>query len=261
MAKHVLGLGSTASLIRELVNNPFVAQACGVAVVPHEATFSRFFKRLAHRDVLPLVKDVSRALLRRHQVTLPAFGERVALDATVMKGWANGGKHPYSDTAAGWAVKSNTHGKKEYTYGWKLHLLVDAESELPISVSVSAGNVHDSQRASNVLREARNAYQAFKPAFVMADSGYSSKGLSDLIRRQYRAKPIIMPNKQHKRNVERTDITPEWKALYSQRQSVERAFSRLKGQRSLNRITTRGRMKVTLHCYLALIAMQATART
>lgn len=48
-----------------------------------------------------------------------------------------------------------------------------------------------------------------------------------------------------------------WKALYKQGQAVERAFSRLKGQRSLNNITVRRRMKVELHCYLALIAMQA----
>ena len=43
-----------------------------------------------------------------------------------------------------------------------------------------------------------------------------------------------------------------------QRQAVERAFSRLKGQRSLNRITVRRRRKVTVHCYLSLIAMQAS---
>ncbi len=51
--------------------------------------------------------------------------------------------------------------------------------------------------------------------------------------------------------------TPEGKALAKQRQAVERCFSRLKGQRSLNHITTRGLRKVTLHCYLALLATQA----
>ncbi len=54
---------------------------------------------------------------------------------------------------------------------------------------------------------------------------------------------------------------PEWKALYSQRQAVERCFSRLKGLRSLNNITLQGRAKVTVHCYLSLIVMQAIAAT
>ena len=49
------------------------------------------------------------------------------------------------------------------------------------------------------------------------------------------------------------------KRLYKQREAVERSFSRLKGQRSLNNITVRRKQKVTLHCYLALIAMQASA--
>ena len=49
----------------------------------------------------------------------------------------------------------------------------------------------------------------------------------------------------------------EWKALYAQRQAVERCFPRLKGLPSLNNITLQGKAKVTAHCYLALIAMQA----
>ena len=50
---------------------------------------------------------------------------------------------------------------------------------------------------------------------------------------------------------------PGWKALYAQRQAVERVFSRLKGQRSLNNITVRGQRKVTVHCYLSLIVLQS----
>jgi hypothetical protein len=52
---------------------------------------------------------------------------------------------------------------------------------------------------------------------------------------------------------------PEWKALYSQRQAVERCFSRLKGLRSLNNITLQRLPKVTVHIYLSLIVMQALA--
>ncbi len=44
--------------------------------------------------------------------------------------------------------------------------------------------------------------------------------------------------------------------LYKQRQAVECAFSRLKGQRSLNHIRVRGLKKVTAHCYMSVIAMQ-----
>ena len=47
-----------------------------------------------------------------------------------------------------------------------------------------------------------------------------------------------------------------WSALYKQRQAVERAFPRLKGQRSLNHIRVRGLRSFTEHRYLSVIAMQ-----
>ena len=138
-----------------------------------------------------------------------------------------------------------------------------AESELPIAANVSAGNVHDVKRASNALSEARFT-GGFHPQFILADAGYSALALHRLIRRQYWATPVIDLNRQHKRLLEHVGDffrSPAWKAVYKQRQAVERAFSRLKGQRALNHITVRRRRKVTAHCYLSLIAMQASLGT
>ena len=259
--KYALGLPSTAAMMRTLHNNPFIAEACGIPSpdkIPDPSTFSRFFTRLA--KYLPRVKDVSRALTRKHYETLPGFGERVALDSTSLKAWSNGGKPKKADPQAGWSIKMGTQGIKELVYGWKLHLLVDCEYELPISAHISPGNVYDSQRASNVLREARFTTGKFHPSYVMADAGYSSRAFLSLINRQYRATPIVQLNKGHKRLLAQYGVqnTLEGKTLLKQRQAVERAFSRLKGQRSLNRITVRRRRKVTTHCYFSLIAMQAT---
>ena len=263
VAKYALGLPSTVAMVRTLTNNPFVAEACGVSWpngIPSEATFSRFYRRLASQRVLPRLKDVSRALVRECYASLPGFGRLVALDSTTLKGWSNGGKIPKADRHAGWSVKLGTQGVKEAVYGWKCHLLVDAEYELPIAANISAGNVHDQKRASNVLSEARFTYSKFRPRYLMADQGYSGAPLDHLIRRQYLATPIILQNRSHKKRKARAaqfESTPAFKALLKQRQSVERAFSRLKGQRSLNSITVRGRWKVTAHCYLSLIALQA----
>ena len=134
--KHALSLPSTAAMIRMLHNNPFVAEVCGIDspnAIPHEATFSRFFWKLSKH--LPRVKDVSRAMTRKHYATLSGFGERVALDSTTLKAWSNGGKTKKADPQAGWSIKMGTQGTKELTYGWKLHLLVDCEYELPIAAT------------------------------------------------------------------------------------------------------------------------------
>ena len=264
IAKHVLGLDSTEAMIRTLVNNPWVANACGIPWpndIPHKSTFSRFFARMAKRDMLSKVKDVFRRLVRQHYATLPGFGELVAIDSTSLKGWTNGGKTRKSDPEAGWSIKRGTQGAKEFTFGWKLHLLVDCESEMPIAANVSPGNVHDAKKATSVLREARFTQRTFRPRFFMADKGYSGRPLYRHIRQQYGAEPIIQVNPGHRKLMAQIGMwenTETWKTLYKQRQSVERAFSRLKGQRSLNNITVRRKQKVTLHCYLALITMQAS---
>lgn len=263
VAKYVLGLSSTRAMIRTLQNNPFIAEVCGITspnAIPHEATFSRFFARLAKARYLPLVKDVSRRLVRSRYADTPGFGQRVAIDSTTLKGWVNGGKSKPSDSEARWSVKKNTHGKNEFVLGWKLHIMLDCETEFPVSANVTPGNTSDVTRASHLLSEARFTTSKFHPRFVMADAGYSSRGLFALIKRQYRAEPIIQVNRSHTKLMLRSGIwenTVSWKALYGQRTAVERAFSRLKGQRSLNHIRVRGLRKVTAHCYLSLIAMQA----
>ncbi len=263
VAKYYLSLPSTDALIRTLVNNPWIAQACGIPWpdgIPHKSTFSRFFAKLTKRRYLTPLKYVFRSKIRQHYKTIPGFGRRVALDSTTLKAWSNGGKARKSDKEAGWSVKQNTHGKMQYTYGWKLHLLVDCESELPMAAIISPGNTSDVTKASNVLQQARVITSKFHPRYFMADAGYSSNDLFRLIVRQYRAEPIIQVNPTHKKLIAKHGIwenTVTWKALYSQRQAVERCFSRLKGQRSLNHITVRGHKKVTVHCYLSMIVMQA----
>jgi len=164
-----------------------------------------------------------------------------------------------SDPNAGWSVKKNTQGKTTYIFGYKAHLLVDCEYELPIAANISAGNILDGTRASDLLSEARWTYRKFRPKFVIADTGCSGKPFLRLIKRQYRAQPIISVNPTHKKLMAEFRAameTPEWKALYGQRQAVEHVNSRLKDKRALNDLTVRRLRKVTVHCYLSLIAMQ-----
>ncbi len=264
LMRYAMGLPSTAAMLRTLHDNPYAMRACGIYdpdQIPHESTFSRFIDRLTRRFKMPKLKDVSRSLVRRCYATIPGFGNRVALDGSVIKAWSNGSRPVKADPEAGFSIKTGSQGAKEITYGYKLHLMVDCETELPISANVSAGNVHDMVRATNVLSEARFTHSRFNPDFVMADAGYSGKDLFHLIRKNYSAQPIIRVNKGHKRlwarGKDRQQST-EFKALSKQRVAVERVFGRLKTQRALNMVSTRRLRKVTAHVYLSLIAHQAT---
>ena len=123
--------------------------------------------------------------------------------------------------------------------------LADTTWELPIAVDVTTGNVHDVNKATPLLRQARYTdSRLFKPDYVICDKGYSSKKLRNAIRRQYFATPIIDPNPAHKTAYAETEKTPEWKMLYGRRTAIERLNGRLKAHRRLDSVRTRGIKKV-----------------
>ena len=51
----------------------------------------------------------------------------------------------------------------------------------------------------------------------------------------------------------------EWKALYKQRQTIERTFKSLKESRRLERHYERGRRRVALHVLMSCLTYQATS--
>lgn len=280
VAYYYLGLNSVSDLIRLLHDNPFVAQACGLATpddIPSQPTFSRFGTKLAKHtgEFILAIKNVHRDLTRKLYETLPDFGKVVAIDSTDVKGWSNAIKRgkkgasgvrrqkprvgKVSDPDCGWCVKKNTEGTKKYVFGYKIHILADAKYELPMVVDISPGNMHDIRKASPLLRQARFVTGKFVPDYVLADAGYSSLPLWRLIKNQYRAEPIIDPNPTHKIIVARNEKTPEWKKIYSQRTSIERLNGRLKGFRKLNSVRVRGRFKVRIHAMMSIIVCQAQA--
>ena len=260
IAMTILGLPSFANLIRTLHNNPYIAIACGITSpegIPTKFAYSRFMRKLSQPKYVVMVKNISRALTRSLYDTLPDFGKSVAIHSTDLKAWSNGAKKPTSDQDAAWGVKLDTSGKKKYYFGYKLHFLADTQYELPIAANLTSACLSDVRVATRVLTQARYACSRFYPDYVICDAGYSSKKLRFIIKHQYRAEPIIKVNPTHKKAL--FPETKEWKATYNRRSSIERLFGRLKGYRRLNNITVRRLRKVTVHCFLSLIVVQAQA--
>jgi len=144
-------------------------------------------------------------------------------------------------------------------YGYKVHILADTETELPMAVDISPGNLHDIKKASSLLRQGRFITGKFVPDYVICDAGYSSWDLRRLIKNQYRAEPIIYPNPAHKRAVANTEMTAEWRVIFNRRTAIERLNGRLKGFRKLNDVRVRGRFRVRIHAMMSIIVCQEQA--
>ena len=126
-------------------------------------------------------------------------------------------------------------------------------------VDVTAGNVADVKQAGPVPKQARYTTSKFHPNYVIADAGYFSDALRQLIRRQYRPEPVIDPDPSHKRAFVRTRMTPEWKTVYNRRVAIERLNGRLKGRRKLDAVRVRGKLKVKVQATLSIVISKAKA--
>ena len=262
VAMAYLNVPSFAALIRLLQDNPDLRTACGITSiegVPSTFAYSRFMRKLARPRYERMVWHIFRDLTQQCYRTFPEFAKGVAIDSTDVKAWSNGRSKPISDPDAGWVIKPDTAGKRKFVWGYKIHVMSDVKYELPISVCITKGNTADVKMASPLLGQARGMGIKFNPDYVICDAGYSSEALRHSIKRQYRAEPIIKVNAAHTKAVKRWPETPEFRAAYDKRTSIERLFGRLKCHRRLNNITVRRIRKVKVHCLLPLIITQAQA--
>ncbi|MDY6911246.1 MAG: transposase, partial [Chloroflexota bacterium] len=76
----------------------------------------------------------------------------------------------YSDSDADWG-----HKTKEYVFfGYKVHLIVDARSQLPLDVIVTPGNEADSPYANPLFKGAKEKHSELKIDTNSMDAGYDA---------------------------------------------------------------------------------------
>jgi transposase len=107
---------------------------------------------------------------------------------------------------------------------------------LPIDFRITAGQVHDSTQAIDLL-------EGRKARCVMADKGYDSQQILDHIRAM--GAVAVIPSKANRKRQRKLN-----KTLYRERNRIERCFSRLKNFR---RFATRyEKLKSTFKALVAI---------
>ena len=195
IASYVLNVGTFTGLIRELHANPFLAYLCGITsreAIPSKYAYCRFLKKLvAHKE---LVLECMASLAGELGRALPGFGEIVAVDSTDIHAYSNGAKKPSSDPDASWSAKKGRNGQPRFWFGYKGHLMVDAEHEIPIWMHTTTAKRNDGREILPLLRDARDWLPGFHPQYVLADAGYDHKRVYEGIVEDFGAKPIIKMN-------------------------------------------------------------------
>jgi IS5 family transposase len=187
---------SMAEVVRLLKHSLEIRAVCGFSKdnMPSEDALGRMVKKLAgHEDML---EECFRGLVDRLRQLLPGFGHKLAVDSTDIEAYANGHRANPSDPDARWGAKGTETGARKRRdlyrwFGYKLHLVVDALYELPVSYEVTAANESDTRQMKVLLEKAVPSGTENRPEVVIADKGYDSQENYRLVIEGYGAAPII----------------------------------------------------------------------
>jgi transposase len=192
---------SDRKLANALRYNGRLCYLCGFNFLktPSHATFTYFRNRLG----ADMFYESLHQLIAQALVLKVIHGGDTAIDSTHLWAYSStDGKKAcgctgkcehglaYSDPDARWGKK-----RKDYLFfGYKVHLIVDTKSQLPLEVSVSAGNGDDSSQVKPLLKGAKTNHPEVIINSVAMDSAYDAYENYRFVIEDINASPIIALN-------------------------------------------------------------------
>lgn len=234
---------------QQLFQYLLIKQACNLtyrdleaATGIHASTFVKARQEFARRDAFrKFFKHVVIHLIQTQQLPCRA----VAVDGSFVK------------TYSGRVEEGSAYWGKTEAHGFKLHALVDTETELPLALVVTDGKRHDSKLLIPLCTKLK-AYQ-LHPSYVIADKGYDSDELVAFITKKLGVLASIPIRDRHKQKglnliTKRMGRTND-KAIYRKRTAVERVFSYMKGSYHLGKEKMRGITNFLINVFLSALCL------
>ena len=219
-----------------LEKDKFWRRILGFKKPPDIGSFSHFLKRIGVETFEQLFESVVQQLLDEGFLNL----HMVAQDGSILEG-------NLDDKEGGWGWD---HIDKRYVYGYKIHVIVDVNTELPVTLSVTRAGTHDSTQFPVLYNKMKSYKTRFPTRFYTADKAYDSSKIRKTLFRDD-VTPIVKTSKTH--------IKPQYSKRflkkYVKRVSVERFFSRLKDFLDLKKLQIYGKNNVLIYSYIIITGM------
>ena len=138
IAMQVEKIQSTKDLVAKLNKDPVLRYCCDFKVlgrVPSESTFSRFLNKLSDSEELEQL--FHELVIAAKEISI-INGEHISIDSTKLNSYE--AAKPKKDIIDD---DTNHNGNNIRRFGWKLHILCDSKSELPLDISVTPAGTHD----------------------------------------------------------------------------------------------------------------------
>lgn len=208
-----------------------------------ETTFIKAEQRFAKKRLfLRFFQYLVRYLLKQMLVT-PTY---IAADASFVETYSR-----KAEAGSGYSGHHEGHG-------FKVHVLVDTQTELPLALVFSAGNRHDSRFLVPLIEKVEKL--KVHPDYLIADKGYDDETLVWAIVQTLQATACIPKRKRTNKGTPSKEAQKimatgrtEDKAVYKKRTAVERCFAYFKGKFHLGQERTRGLKRFMTNAFKAAL--------
>ena len=165
------GTTDISALHRKLMNAPVLRAVCGFTTyLPSRPTLSRVFCQI--KEMHGLLEGCLSEITESLSDYLPDLGREVAVDSTMVKTNSNTKREPLSDAEATWGKQHSAQESKgwRWVFGYKAHLVADANYDVPLALIVTTGSESDTNYLVSPLEKLQ-----WQPDAVKADRGYDRK--------------------------------------------------------------------------------------
>lgn len=227
---------SIESLRRELSRNGQLRFMCGFNSqkdVPGPDVYSRYFKKLFDKE--DIINGIFNKLVDELEKILPSYGKNLAIDGKAISSLAghenkNKEKDGRRDTDADWAKKEYKGKNKEGTawskivkwFGYRLHLIVDADYELPVAFEVTKASTSEIKEAHKIFEQLNEKHPEIikKCETVEADRGYDDTKFIIKLWDKYKIKPVIDIRNMWKDGEETRQLSGKKNVVYNYKGNV-----------------------------------------
>jgi hypothetical protein len=232
---------SISSLIRELKRNGQLRQICGfdiykgIKAVPSQFAYTRFLKKLIKHG--QEINKMFKILVEEIKKELPDFGEILAIDGKAIQSHARGKRKKNDMTQDGRRDVDADWGKKVYKgqredgtlwekvkswFGYKMHLVVDAKYELPVSYEVTKASVSEMPMAHQLLGKIKEEHKDIveRCKYWLGDRGLDDGKMIKRLWDEYKIKPVIDIRNTWKDAEDTKVVNGYWNVLYNYKGDV-----------------------------------------
>lgn len=203
--KNLRGLLNLVNLSRELSYYPALTQACGFKSFPNKERFSHFVKYTPNEFLQAIKEKLIKELMHLGEIKAKYLSTdscpvkspvRENNLKTNVKDRFDKNKFPKADKEArlgAYVVYPTGNKKVQFFWGYRNHIVNDAESELPLAEVTKPANVHESTLLIPQLKYLKKTFK-LSPQAVIADSAFDSCAIIEHIANEMKAKPVIARN-------------------------------------------------------------------